>query len=143
LRYCPYCHRLNLGRPVICHYCGRSWYVRLCPRGHENPYDAQFCGICGSADLTDPVEGRPWLIWLLKAMILATLCFFVYSMGYGIFTSHQLRHLFLSSLVCLSILVIGYYISISMLPAPVRRVLRRFHGWLWLKVKSVFVKSRG
>src|SRR5258707_14679804 len=66
MKYCPFCKRLNSGRPAICNYCGRSWYHRLCSRGHENPHDAQYCGNCGSTDMTETVGRRSLVMPLLS-----------------------------------------------------------------------------
>lgn len=66
MRLCPHCKRLNPGRPDRCHYCGRTWHLRLCPWGHPNPCDAVFCGRCGSADLSRPAPSG-WTPLILKA----------------------------------------------------------------------------
>lgn len=75
MRYCPHCERLSPGKPVICHYCGRSWQVRLCPRGHANPWDANFCGTCGNTDLTETAGALPgWMrFWIWFGIIILAL----------------------------------------------------------------------
>ena len=62
MRYCSYCKRLNTEHPQFCRYCGRTWNTRLCPRGHPNPADANFCGECGNTDLTEMTGSFP--LWL-------------------------------------------------------------------------------
>jgi hypothetical protein len=57
MRWCPSCRRISPGQPERCHYCGRTWNLRLCPSGHENPPDSQYCGLCGSARLSEPAQG--------------------------------------------------------------------------------------
>jgi hypothetical protein len=57
MRWCPLCRRISPGQPERCHYCGRTWNLRLCPSGHENPPDSQYCGLCGSARLSEPAPG--------------------------------------------------------------------------------------
>jgi hypothetical protein len=58
MRYCPACQRFSEGWPDRCFSCSSGFSGRVCRRGgHKNPADAFFCGICGSADLTDPVRG--------------------------------------------------------------------------------------
>jgi len=57
MRYCPNCRRINEDWPDRCRYCGLTWNVRICRRGHLNPPNAVFCGECGSGDLTDTARG--------------------------------------------------------------------------------------
>src|SRR5438067_616744 len=54
MRYCNNCHRLIPGDPLFCHFCGRSFDVKLCPHRHVNPRIAQVCTECGSRDLSTP-----------------------------------------------------------------------------------------
>src|SRR4029077_13613157 len=54
MRRCTLCYRFNPGSPTYCSYCGRSFDVRICARGHRNPRGVQFCAECGSADLSTP-----------------------------------------------------------------------------------------
>lgn len=65
MRYCSHCKRLNTEHPPFCRYCGRSWNARLCPRGHPNPTDANFCGECGNTDLTETTGSFP--LWVRAA----------------------------------------------------------------------------
>ncbi len=57
MRYCPNCRRINEAWPERCRFCGLTWNVRICRRGHQNPANAVFCGECGSGDLTDTARG--------------------------------------------------------------------------------------
>jgi len=57
MRYCPNCRRINEAWPERCRFCGLTWNVRICRRGHQNPPNAVFCGECGSGDLTDTARG--------------------------------------------------------------------------------------
>src|SRR5262249_47309720 len=81
MRYCPNCKRLNFRRPVICMYCGRTWNVRLCPRGHVNRFDANFCGQCGNTELTDTSGPSPiWIRtikWISYLVALIAIIYFV------------------------------------------------------------------
>lgn len=65
MKYCHGCRQWNLGQPPYCRFCGRTWNVRLCQSGHENPTSAMFCGICGSARLTEPAPRLPLLLRVL------------------------------------------------------------------------------
>jgi hypothetical protein len=42
--------------------------VKLCPAGHVNPIDANFCGECGRANLSEPAGGTPLPTWILKSL---------------------------------------------------------------------------
>ena len=61
MRWCPTCRRISPGHPDRCHYCGATWNVRLCQSGHVNPSDSLFCGLCGSARLSEPAPGGNFL----------------------------------------------------------------------------------
>src|SRR5260370_17899359 len=54
MRRCTSCSRFHPGTPTYCSYCGRSFDVRICSRGHRNPRGVQFCAECGSSDLSTP-----------------------------------------------------------------------------------------
>jgi RNA polymerase subunit RPABC4/transcription elongation factor Spt4 len=54
MRYCSNCKKLTAGKPPYCNFCGRSYGVRLCPRGHNNPRAAEACSECGSMELSTP-----------------------------------------------------------------------------------------
>lgn len=64
MRYCPNCRRINEGWPERCRFCGLTWRVRICRRGHPNPPNSVFCGECGSGDLTEVARGG----WFLNAL---------------------------------------------------------------------------
>jgi len=146
MRYCPHCHRLNSGRPQLCHYCGHTWYIRLCPRGHENPPDAQYCGTCGSADLTETAGPVPFWIWLIRIGILVLLIVLIASLNpYGFRLSEQ----GIAYVVAIVILIMGLHVALSQLPGPIRRfvqsviriikkVLVQVLGWCWEKLKLMF-----
>lgn len=68
MRWCPSCRRISPGQPERCHYCGRTWNLRLCPSGHENPPDSQYCGLCGSARLSEPAPGGYFINWLFRPL---------------------------------------------------------------------------
>ena len=133
MRYCPYCRRLNRGRPVICHYCGRTWYVRLCPRHHENPVNAQYCGTCGSMDLRETAGPRPWWPYFLKILILGFLCAILFLIGKLFLLSLQ-REMFPLSMrfiLVLIFLIAGYMIGLSILPQPVKKVFAKVNRFFF------------
>lgn len=61
MRRCTSCFRFHPGHPTFCSYCGRSFDVRICSRGHHNPRGAQYCAECGSADLSTPAPPASFL----------------------------------------------------------------------------------
>lgn len=72
MRYCYNCGWITPGEPRFCHSCGRSYDVKLCPRLHRNPRQAEVCSECGSRELTTPQPKVPlWtrlLLFLLSVL---------------------------------------------------------------------------
>jgi len=66
MRYCYNCGSITAGKPRFCNVCGRSYDVKLCPRFHANPVEAQVCSECGSPVLSTPQPRHPWWIRPLK-----------------------------------------------------------------------------
>jgi hypothetical protein len=62
MKYCYQCGHITVGEPLYCNYCGRSYSVKLCPRGHANPRIAEVCSLCGSRDLSTPQPRVPVLV---------------------------------------------------------------------------------
>jgi RNA polymerase subunit RPABC4/transcription elongation factor Spt4 len=60
MKYCFNCNRITPGEPLFCNACGRSYNVKLCPRRHVNPRNAEACSQCGSRDLSTPQPRVPW-----------------------------------------------------------------------------------
>ena len=129
MRYCPYCRRLNPGQPLFCRFCGRTWHVRLCPRGHENPISAQYCGSCGSADLTEPAGRRRLGPYLVKALILVMLLAFLHGIGRLFllsFTPETLAMLMRFTVIA-TLFWAGYWIALSVAPRPIKVILQRIN----------------
>jgi hypothetical protein len=131
MRYCPHCQRFNPGRPQFCHYCARTWQIRICNRGHENPANVQFCGTCGSADLTETAGPRSWIAILLLAglWLLIGLSLYLLLAGLiGLFQPPQLyRILPLIMVICL--LVMGFQFILNLLPRFMSNGVRIIVGW--------------
>ena len=71
MRYCLKCRHLS-GNGPLCTHCGRSFGGRLCnhKKGrHLNPPDANFCGQCGSTQLTEATSSLP-LGWVSQMLLL-------------------------------------------------------------------------
>ena len=80
MKFCYHCGRVTAGEPLFCNFCGRSYDVKLCPRLHPNPRNAEACSQCGSRDLSTPQPKVPlwvpiveFLISLVPGLILALL----------------------------------------------------------------------
>ena len=80
MKYCYNCNRVTAGEPLFCNFCGRSYDVKLCPRLHPNPRNAETCSKCGSRDLSTPQPKVPlwapvvqFLLSLLPGLVLAVL----------------------------------------------------------------------
>src|ERR1700757_2953078 len=55
MKYCYNCNRVTTGENIqFCNFCGRTYDVKLCPRLHVNPRNAQVCSQCGSRDFSTP-----------------------------------------------------------------------------------------
>ena len=54
MRYCTSCRKITSGQPSYCNYCGKSYGVKLCGRGHPNVRTADVCSVCGSLELSVP-----------------------------------------------------------------------------------------
>jgi hypothetical protein len=83
MRYCSNCKKLTSGKPPYCNHCGRSYGVRLCPRGHINPRAAEACSECGSMELSTPapkggmMPGFSTIGKIIGVTILLVLCGYV------------------------------------------------------------------
>ena len=84
MTYCYNCNHITTGKPLFCDQCGRSYNVKLCPRQHVNPRNAEVCSGCGSRDLSIPQPRVPiwsrilvFLLSLVPGLILTILSFAV------------------------------------------------------------------
>jgi hypothetical protein len=140
MRYCPYCHRFSPGQPPICHFSGRTWYTRLCPRGHENPVDSRYCGTCGSTDLSTTAGRAPWLMLTMKAMAWLFLGLFIYSLADGVYGYIKSCRgvCVVSHFIVLILVFLGLSFLFSHLPASWRQTARMLGRYtlkgLWLIV---------
>jgi len=71
MKYCYNCNRVTIGEPLFCNFCGRSYDVKLCPKLHVNPRQAQVCSACGNHDLTTPQPKVPF--WAKMLLVVLTL----------------------------------------------------------------------
>jgi hypothetical protein len=125
MRRCTACFRFHPGTPTFCSYCGRSFDVRICSRGHRNPRGVQFCAECGSADLSTPAPPASLLhhlsgfvLYLFSALTIALV---VLIAGLAVIDSIDWSAL-TPSLVAL-VLMLGFlYWTTTLLPGPVKRL---------------------
>ena len=126
MRFCPECRRINEGFPERCRFCGSTWGVRICRRGHLNPPDAAFCGECGSADLSRTARGGGIInsllgigrhgrfIWLVIKVLLPILLIVVISKN---------PEYYLPLLLPICILIIALRLAIGVIPSWIIRPL--------------------
>jgi hypothetical protein len=71
MKYCYNCNRATIGEPLFCNFCGRSYNIKLCPKLHVNPRNAEACSRCGSRELSTPQPKVPfWATFLLIVLSL-------------------------------------------------------------------------
>ncbi len=125
MRRCTACFRFHPGTPTFCSYCGRSFDVRICSRGHRNPRGVQFCAECGSADLSTPAPPASFLhhlsgfvLYLFSALTIALVVLIA-----GLAVIHSIDWSALTpSLVALVLMVGLLYWTTTLLPGPVRKL---------------------
>lgn len=69
MKYCYQCGHVTTGEPLYCNTCGRSYNVKLCPRGHVNPRSAEVCSACGTRDLSTPQPRVPLGVRLMAFLL--------------------------------------------------------------------------
>src|SRR6266446_8725424 len=132
MKYCHRCHKLTLGEPVFCNFCGSTYSVKLCGRLHPSPRSAQVCSQCGSREFSTPqpkipIIFRPFLALVHVAPRLIGLSL-VASTLYLLFhaISHDPR--FLQALVCLLFLAAAVALTWKLLPKSLQGFLKTiFH----------------
>ena len=127
MKYCYNCGRITTGAPLFCNFCGRSYNVKLCPRHHVNPRNAEACSQCGSRDLSTPQPKVPlwvpvveFLLSLVPGLILAT----VSAVTIGFVITHLIRRpeMMVSAVMLLIALGILWWVW-SKLPDWFRRAI--------------------
>lgn len=134
MKRCTACFRYSLGDPLYCNHCGRSYEVRLCPRGHRNPRGAAFCAECGSGDLSTPGPPATFLFRLSQVVLRAFVPLTVVIVG-GTLVLGMLYSLDWSAiapnLVSLVLMLAVLYWTTTLLPGPVRKVGKAAGKALW------------
>lgn len=126
---CNSCHRYTAGHPTFCPFCGRSYNVRICNRGHVNPRGVQFCSICGSAELSTPAAPESFLVHLSHLTLAYCLWLFLIVIGLALIMS-AVSSLDWSPLISLAInlaVMLGLlYWVYEKLPGPMKKVIKMF-----------------
>ncbi len=139
MRYCPHCRRINPGRPLFCHFCARTWHIRICQRGHENPAHVQFCGTCGSADLTETAGPRSWVMILFKVIPWVLIGLLVYGLIAGLVNLFKPSTVspFLPVIIAICLFVFVLRLVVSMLPGFIGNSIKKFFGF----IRKMMVKA--
>lgn len=129
MKYCYQCNRVTHGEPLFCNFCGRSYNVKLCPRLHRNPRNAQSCSQCGSRDLSTPAPKSPF--WISVAVFFLSL---VPGGLLGLFSLlivvAAIRTLLLNPKMLASFIFLGFAVAVlwamwSKLPLALRQFIRK------------------
>jgi hypothetical protein len=131
MRFCNQCHRLTVGSPLYCNFCGASYDVKLCPARHVNPRVAEVCSECGSRDLSSPAPQFPvwhapllFLLAILPGVVLFLLSLLVLIGILNVVAARQV----LEPRFILAVLIVAMLWSLYMrLPGFLRSLFRS--GW--------------
>jgi hypothetical protein len=138
MKRCSSCFRYSLGQPAFCTHCGRSYHVRICPRGHVNLRSAAFCAECGSGDLSTPAAPAGWLFhfsqWTLRVFVTLTVVLIGISAVVGLLISLDWSAI-TPRLVLLALMLGVLYWTTTLLPGPVRRLGKAAGRQAWKSIK--------
>jgi hypothetical protein len=138
MRICLHCHRITVGEPLFCNFCGRTYDVKLCSARHANPRSAQICSQCGSREFSIPQPRAPfwlapllWLVPFMPRLLVVLLCLSVFVGFIQLLTDQQ----FLSELMLLVLVFVLARLAYLRLPASIRTLLQAM-------VRHVFQRVR-
>jgi hypothetical protein len=135
MKLCFSCRRVTPGVPSYCHYCGKTYNVRLCSRGHINPRSAHVCSQCGSKEMSTPQRKIPFLLkplmfllsHLVGLILIVSLVGFLGFFVYKLFIDPN----GLLPLMCLGFLLCLLLLVWMMLPSFIRKPIK----WLFRRKK--------
>jgi len=108
MKFCYSCGSLTPGVPAYCSKCGRTYDVKLCPRQHANPRNAEVCSKCGSKDLSKPQPRIPIVLQFLALMarlVLGLLLFYAtLSLLIALMRSQEVQQFFVAAGILLAVL---------------------------------------
>src|SRR5436190_1396991 len=125
MRRCTSCFRFHPGTPTFCSYCGRSFDIRICARGHRNPRGVQFCAQCGSADLSTPAPPASILHHVsgFVLYLFSVLTIVLIALAASLALIHSIDWSRVVSPLVSLVLIIGFlYWTTTLLPGPVKKL---------------------
>lgn len=134
MKRCTACFRYGRSNTQYCSHCGRSFNVRICPRGHINPRGVSFCTECGSADLSTPGPPAGFLFylsdWALKLMIFAGLGIVFLTLALGLI--YFIDWSAIAPRLALLAVMLGFlYWTTTLLPGPVKKLGKAAGKAVW------------
>lgn len=129
MKYCFGCGKLTPGDPAYCQFCGKTYDVKLCSRGHQNPRNAEVCSQCGSRELSKPQPKIP-MSWRLLALLI--------QLGLGVLLAYVSLSILIALLktpafqeliVLTSLLLGGLWWCFSKLPEWLQDAIRTVWKW--------------
>lgn len=124
MNYCYNCGHITPGEPLYCNYCGRSYDVKLCPRHHANPRNADVCSQCGSRELSTPQPKVPVMWKLLAIIIRLGLGLFLFYVTLSFLVAVAKTTEFQQVLVAFGLLLVALWLVWSKLPDWLQDTLR-------------------
>jgi uncharacterized membrane protein YcjF (UPF0283 family) len=123
MKYCYECGHVTGGEPLFCHFCGRTYNVKLCPRLHANPRFAEVCSQCGSHDLSTP-QPKVSFLWRIGALVVRILLgALLVSASLALIVSLLSMREVQNGMIAIGLLLIVLWILWSMLPEWFRKTI--------------------
>jgi len=145
MKYCPTCKQWNIGKPMRCRYCGRTWDVRICSAGHINPADTNFCGECGRTSLSEPADRSPLIIKFLKiwkGLIVIVCILFLILLIQGLFSISSAGD-FIGFILFIMIMLIAINFMLGIMNEASKLFHANIFGLIIKIIKSLFTYRRG
>jgi len=129
MKYCYHCGRITAGEPLFCNFCGRSYNVKLCPRLHVNPRNAEACSQCGSRDFSTPQPKAPlWapVVQFALSLVPGVVLVFLSAAAVAFFITELVRRpdMLIATIPLFIILGVLWWVW-SELPAWFRRAIQK------------------
>ena len=121
MRFCNQCSHYSPGQPPYCPYCGRSYNVRLCPRGHANGRQVTFCSQCGSDVLSTPAPREDWGVELSRWLLIGAVTVALSAVAITVLLAVAVRIPWAAVFCVVLEVLILYWLLQWLLPAPVKR----------------------
>ena len=123
MKYCYECGHVTGGEPLFCHFCGRTYNVKLCPRMHANPRFAEVCSQCGSRDLSTPQPKVSLLcrvgFVLVRILLGALLVAASIALLVALLSMREVQN----GLIAIGLLLVGLWFLWSLLPDWFQKVI--------------------